>query len=259
MRVQPGVTVRQLNARLLRHGRKFGPGPGQRSGLHGRRCAGQQLQRDGLRDGGEQLPHPGVGDRSAAIRHGGGHRGFGRRRAVARPGAGPLRGAVALRGRILGNPRSVAKLAQQFSMKNTMGYGLNALLEYDTPAEILDPPAGRQRGHAGLRHGRDVPDGAAAQPGRYRRCWCSTTCRGERGAARAGGHRRGDARADGRHLVAGGAGVPGLPPAVARIAVDGRPRCCWSIRAADGRGAGRADSRPQRHCSPICQPRHRSS
>ena len=64
------------------------------------------------------------------------HRRSGRRRAAARPGAGALRGAVcgcaggssAIRARC-------AKLAQQFSMKNTMGYGVNALLDYDTPAD----------------------------------------------------------------------------------------------------------------------------
>ena len=43
VRVQPGVTVRALNARLARYGRKFGPGSGQRSGVHGGRGGSQQF------------------------------------------------------------------------------------------------------------------------------------------------------------------------------------------------------------------------
>ncbi len=42
-----------------------------------------------------------------------------------------------LRDRVRSNPESVKKIRHQFSMKNTMGYGLNSLLDHDEPAQIL--------------------------------------------------------------------------------------------------------------------------
>ncbi|MBM7051986.1 FAD-binding and (Fe-S)-binding domain-containing protein [Rothia sp. ZJ1223] len=47
-------------------------------------------------------------------------------------------GLLRLRRRILANPASVATIKQQFSMKNTMGYGLNSFLDFETPVEILE-------------------------------------------------------------------------------------------------------------------------
>lgn len=47
-------------------------------------------------------------------------------------------GLLGLRQRVLNNPQSTAKIRQQFSMKNTMGYGINALLDYETPVKILE-------------------------------------------------------------------------------------------------------------------------
>ena len=38
---------------------------------------------------------------------------------------------------MLDDPASVATLARQFAMKNTMGYGLNALVDFDTAPEML--------------------------------------------------------------------------------------------------------------------------
>ena len=46
-------------------------------------------------------------------------------------------GLVQLAKRVRSNPVSTAKVKQQFSMKNTMGYGLNSLLDFDTPVEML--------------------------------------------------------------------------------------------------------------------------
>lgn len=42
-----------------------------------------------------------------------------------------------LRDRIRQNSESVATITRLFSIKNTMGYGLNAFLDYDTPVDIL--------------------------------------------------------------------------------------------------------------------------
>ncbi|WP_375431364.1 FAD-binding oxidoreductase [uncultured Friedmanniella sp.] len=46
-------------------------------------------------------------------------------------------GLLGLRDRVRANPASVATIERQFAMKNTMGYGINALLDHDTPAQIL--------------------------------------------------------------------------------------------------------------------------
>ena len=48
------------------------------------------------------------------------------------------RGLAALRAKILSNASMVSRIRQQFSMKNTMGYGLNSFLDFDTPAKILE-------------------------------------------------------------------------------------------------------------------------
>ncbi len=46
-------------------------------------------------------------------------------------------GLVRLRDRVRADPRSVREITRQFAIKNTMGYGLNAFLDHDEPAEIL--------------------------------------------------------------------------------------------------------------------------
>lgn len=46
-------------------------------------------------------------------------------------------GLLRLRDRIRNNPDSVRRIKHQFSMKNTMGYGVNSFLDYDTPIDIL--------------------------------------------------------------------------------------------------------------------------
>ncbi|MGW0204168.1 FAD-binding and (Fe-S)-binding domain-containing protein, partial [Nonomuraea sp. NPDC003201] len=46
-------------------------------------------------------------------------------------------GLERLRDRVRGNPESVRRVTAQFSLKNTMGYGLNSFLDHDTPAQIL--------------------------------------------------------------------------------------------------------------------------
>ena len=45
-------------------------------------------------------------------------------------------GLMRLRQRILDNPDSVNTIRRQFAMKNTMGYGINSLLDFETPLEI---------------------------------------------------------------------------------------------------------------------------
>ncbi|MDR1392372.1 MAG: FAD-binding oxidoreductase [Bifidobacteriaceae bacterium] len=42
-----------------------------------------------------------------------------------------------LRQRVINNPRSMSTIRQQYSMKNTMGYGVNALVDFEHPSAIL--------------------------------------------------------------------------------------------------------------------------
>jgi D-lactate dehydrogenase len=46
-------------------------------------------------------------------------------------------GLLRLRDRVRGNADSVRRVHAAFAMKNTMGYGLNALLDHDSPSQIL--------------------------------------------------------------------------------------------------------------------------
>lgn len=135
--VQPGVTVRQLNARLAPYGRKFGPDPASESACtiggvvannsSGMACGTVENSYRTLESVVAVLPSGTVVDTGA------------------RDADELLRtleptlyaGLLALRDRVRSDPGSVAKIQQQFSMKNTMGYGVNAFLDHDTASELL--------------------------------------------------------------------------------------------------------------------------
>jgi len=137
VRVQPGATVRQVNARLARHGRKLGPDPASESactigGVVANNSSGMSCGTTGntyrtLESMVVVLPSGTMVDTAA-------------------PDANPrlrhdepalFQGLLRLRDRVRGNPESVRLLEHQFSMKNTMGYGLNSFLDHDEPAELL--------------------------------------------------------------------------------------------------------------------------
>ena len=137
VRVQPGVTVKQLNARLARYGRKFGPDPASEAACtiggvvannsSGMACGTVENSYQTLESLVAVLPSgtvidTGAGDADEKLR-------------TLEPEL--YAGLLGLRDRVRSNPASVAKITQQFSMKNTMGYGINALLDHDRPAEIL--------------------------------------------------------------------------------------------------------------------------
>jgi D-lactate dehydrogenase len=137
VRVQPGATVRQVNARLARHGRKLGPDPASESactigGVVANNSSGMACGITGntyrtLESMTVVLPSGTVVDTGAPdadIRLG-------------HDEPALTAGLLRLRDRIRGNPESVRILQHQFSMKNTMGYGLNAFLDHDTPAQLL--------------------------------------------------------------------------------------------------------------------------
>lgn len=137
VRVQPGVTVRHLNARLAPYGRKFGPDPASEiactvggvvaNNSSGMACGVVDNTYQTLESATLVLPSGTVLDSGApdADEH-------------LRAREPDLHaGLISLRDRVRGNAASVGLIERQFSMKNTMGYGLNAFLDYDRPADIL--------------------------------------------------------------------------------------------------------------------------
>ena len=137
VRVQPGVTVKQLNAHLAPYGRKFGPDPASEAACtiggvvannsSGMACGTVENSYRTIESVVAVLPSgtvidTGAPDADAKLR-------------ALEPKL--HEGLLKLRDRVVSNPASVAKIAQQFSMKNTMGYGINALVDYQTVPEIL--------------------------------------------------------------------------------------------------------------------------
>jgi D-lactate dehydrogenase len=136
VRVQPGVTVRAVNALLAPHGRKLGPDPASESvctvggvvannssGMH---CGTEFNTYRTLESMVLVLPV----ERCSTRR-------------TRRPGhdllrrSRPARGTTAAASPHSGQPTSVATIERLFAMKNTMGYGLNAFLDYEDPLDIL--------------------------------------------------------------------------------------------------------------------------
>ena len=138
IRLDPGVTVRQANAHLLRHGRKLGPDPASEiactiggvvaNNSSGMACGIEQNTYRTLESMIFVLPSGTVID-------------------TADPDADTrLRalepelhaGLLALRDRVRLRDASVRDIRRQYSMKNTMGYGINSFLDFDTALEILE-------------------------------------------------------------------------------------------------------------------------
>jgi D-lactate dehydrogenase len=137
IRTQPGVTVLRLNAELARYGRKIGPDPASESACtiggvvannsSGMACGTVENTYRTLDSMVVLLPSgtvvdTGAPDADGRLRH---------------DEPEMFTGLLRLRDRVRANPASVAKIRQQFAMKNTMGYGLNALLDFDDPCQIL--------------------------------------------------------------------------------------------------------------------------
>jgi D-lactate dehydrogenase len=137
VRVQPGVTVRTLNAHLAPYGYKFGPDPASESACtiggvvannsSGMACGTVDNAYRTLESVVVVLPSGTVVDTGAAdaaelLR-------------TAEPAL--YEGLLRLRDRVRGNPDSVRVVEAQFAMKNTMGYSLNAFLDFDDAADIL--------------------------------------------------------------------------------------------------------------------------
>ena len=137
VRCQPGATVRAVNARLAPYGRILGPDPASEiactiggvvaNNSSGMACgttqntyrtlAGLELV---LLSG--TVVDTGAADADAKLK-------------ALEPEL--WRGLAELRDRVRGNAESVRRIEHLFSMKNTMGYGINSFLDHDEPVQIL--------------------------------------------------------------------------------------------------------------------------
>ncbi|MFF4896061.1 FAD-binding and (Fe-S)-binding domain-containing protein [Streptomyces sp. NPDC001068] len=137
IRLQPGLTVRQANARLARYGRRLGPDPASESactigGLVANNSSGMNC---GTQDNAYRtmeslqfvLPSGTVVDTAAPDAD-----------AALRAREPELHaGLVRLRDRVRDSAASRATVERLFAMKNTMGYGLNSFLDHGDPADML--------------------------------------------------------------------------------------------------------------------------
>ena len=137
VRVQPGATVRAVNARLARHRRALGPDPASEiactiggvvannsSGMH---CGTEANTYRTLKSMRFVLPSGTIVDSAAPDAS--------REFAAREPQL--HEGLLRLRRRILDSSDAAARIRHQFSMKNTMGYGLNAFLDYEDSLDIF--------------------------------------------------------------------------------------------------------------------------
>ncbi|WP_082805691.1 FAD-binding and (Fe-S)-binding domain-containing protein [Pseudoclavibacter helvolus] len=137
VRVQPGATVRQVNGRLLRHGYRLGPDPASEAACtiggvvannsSGMACGITENTYQTLESMIIVLPsgttiNTAAADADAQLR-------------AQEPAL--VDGLLRLRRRVLDNPTSVSIIARQFAMKNTMGYAVNAFLDFESPVQLL--------------------------------------------------------------------------------------------------------------------------
>ncbi|WP_040168166.1 FAD-binding and (Fe-S)-binding domain-containing protein [Microbacterium gorillae] len=137
VRVQPGATMRAVNARLARYGHRLGPDPASEAACtiggvvannsSGMACGTAENSYRTIESLVLVLPSgttvdTGTPDADALLR--------------AREPA-LVAGLERLRDRVRANPASVAIIERQFALKNTMGYGINAFLDFDRPADLL--------------------------------------------------------------------------------------------------------------------------
>lgn len=137
LRVQPGATVRQANARLLRHGRKLGPDPASEiactiggvvaNNSSGMACGIEQNTYRTLESMIFVLPSGTIIDTSDADAD--------EQLQTTEPTL--YRGLTRLHERVHSNPRSMSEIRRLYSMKNTMGYGLNSFADFERPIDIL--------------------------------------------------------------------------------------------------------------------------
>ena len=135
IRAQPGSTVRQVNLALAHYGRKIGPDPaseiactmggviannssGMACGTHSNAYQTLESVRVVLADS-SIIDTEGLQDDFDALN--------------------PVlaEGLRKIRSQILADPGHAIEIRRQFSMKNTMGYSINAFLDFDAPVDLF--------------------------------------------------------------------------------------------------------------------------
>jgi D-lactate dehydrogenase len=137
VRCGPGATVRQVNARLLRHDRKLGPDPASEiactiggivaNNSSGMACGTTENSYQTLRSAVIVTPRGTIVDTSAMDAD--------ETLLAAEPEL--CRVLMRLRTQVLSSPQLVSEISRQYRIKNTMGYGLNSIVDHDTPSQIL--------------------------------------------------------------------------------------------------------------------------
>ncbi len=137
VRVAPGATVRSVNARLAPHGFRLGPDPASESAAtvggviannsSGMVCGTELNAYRTLESLVVVLPSgtvvdTGTPDADDLLR-------------LAEPSL--YAGLVQLRDRVVSRPDSVQQIRRLFALKNTMGYALNAFVDFTRPVDIL--------------------------------------------------------------------------------------------------------------------------
>jgi len=137
VRVQPGATVRQVNARLARFGRRLGPDPASEIAC----TIGGVIANNssGMACGTEQNTYRTLESMTLVLASGttidSASSDADEQLRLAAPEL--WAGLSALRARVLADEQSVASIRRLFAMKNTMGYGLNAFLDHERPIDLL--------------------------------------------------------------------------------------------------------------------------
>ena len=137
VRVGPGVVGGIVNAHLARHGAKLGPDPASigacmiggiiANNSSGMCCGTEHNAYRTLESLRFVLPSGTEVDTAASGAEG----------AFAAAEPAIAAGLMELKGSIEGDPSLVARIRRKYRIKNTMGYALNAFLDFDTPLSIL--------------------------------------------------------------------------------------------------------------------------
>lgn len=137
VRVGPGATLRQVNAHLLRHMRRLGPDPASEvactiggviannsSGMAAGIAENSYRTLESLRF---VLPSGTVVDTGLE----------GADARLRREEPELHEGLLRLMRQVRDDAEAARVIRERFALKNTMGYGINSLLDFDTPAEVL--------------------------------------------------------------------------------------------------------------------------
>ncbi|MGY0390594.1 FAD-binding and (Fe-S)-binding domain-containing protein [Nocardioides sp. WG-D5] len=137
VRVEPGATIRAVNARLAQYGRRLGPDPASEvactvggviaNNSSGMACGVHANAYRTLESVILVLAHGTVIDTADVDAD----------QRLRRSAPDIYDGLLELRAQVVGNQASLATIKRLYSIKNTMGYGVNALVDFDRPIDIL--------------------------------------------------------------------------------------------------------------------------